>query len=224
MNEIKSIGFSNDIVNNANIKYADFGDMIVASEWISGKTDKKKYLKWLKSNKSYQHLRQTFLDTDIERYIEYIEIVRKFDNENLLIGKINIWIVDKYLHVTTNKNNVLSKNNERFNFILLGKPLQKNYACEVKNIGIILKSIEHHNNFGEFLETIMKIPENNHQWVSMMKTRLILDGKLYSEHEDQIDKNKFDIFEFIAAYQNDPIIIKWSQHCGLVCVAKGLVN
>jgi hypothetical protein len=178
-----------------------------------------KYIKWLKSHCGYHQLRQTFSDIEIEKYLEYIEVLKTFDPESVNAGNPKVWIVDKFLHVTSKKDDM-----KRFDFVVIGKPLQVNNACYVKNMNRILATIHKHKSFGEYLETIMQKPDNNNVWVSTMKTRLILDGKLYSEHENEIDKSVFDIFEFISAYSNDPIIVKWSQHCALACIAKDIVT
>lgn len=202
------------------ISYANFGDMITISEWIAGRTNKRKYLKWMKSHKNCQSLKHTFSDEEILKYCDYIETLKEFDVESIKIGKPNIWIVDKFLHVRTLKpnNNDELLNNKRFEFDLIGRPLQKSNACYIQNTNKLLQSIKTYSSFGEYLEHIMQNPENNHIWVSYMKTRLILDDKPYDQN------TYFDIFEFVSSYQNDPIIIKWTQHCALACVAKDLYN
>lgn len=201
------------------IPFVSFGKMMIASEWIAGKTDRKKYLKWMKSVGNYQALRQTFSDEDISKYLDYIETLRTFDVESVNAGNPNIWIVDKFLHVETLK----SDNRERFKFVVMSKPLQKNNATFVKNINKILETIKTHTTFGEYLVAVMNNPENNNVYSSTMKSRLMLDGVLLSEIEDKLDPSNFNIYEFVASYSNDPIIIKWAQHCAIVCIAKDLV-
>ncbi len=191
---------------STDIKYPEFGNMMVISEWISGKTDKKKYLKWFKSHRNYHTLRQTFDDNTISKYLDYLELSHNVEN-----GPPKIWIVDKFLYV-----------NPDGKFDLITKPFNKSNACYVKNKEKIIRSIEMYTSFGEYLELVMRNPENNNIWVSYMKTRLMYDGKLYSVHEKEI--NNFDLFHFIETYKNDPIVTKWSQYCALACVAKDLIH
>ena len=207
------------------IPFRSFGNMMIASEWIAGKTERKKYLKWIKSVGNYQALRQAFSDEDILKYLDYIEILKTFDVKSVNDGNPKIWIVDKFLHVETLKSSDNEcKHRERFKFVVMSKPLQKNNASFVKNINKILETIKTHSTFGDYLVSVMNNPENNNVYSSTMKSRLILDGVLLSEIEDNLDPSNFNIYEFVASYSNDPIIIKWAQHCALVCIAKDLTN
>jgi hypothetical protein len=207
------------------ITFRSFGDMMVASEWIAGKTERKKYLKWMKSSGNYQALRQAFSDEDILKYLDYIETLKTFYIKSVNTGNPKIWIVDKFLHVETLKSSNEGKNPvDRFKFVVMSKPLQKNNASFVKNIGKILETIKTHTSFGEYLVAVMNNPENNNVYSSTMKSRLLLDGVLLSEIEDDINPSNFNIYEFVESYSSDPIIIKWAQHCALVCIAKDLTN
>lgn len=209
-----------EFIQTTPISYNSLGDMILLSEWISGKKLEHRHYKWLLSNKNAQKFKEVFNSVEISNYKNYLNIIKECDSEYYNKGQPRIWIIGKTLNVKIM--------NETHKTVITKGTKPKYVMTNPEKLISVIKTDPKYANFSTYLEEVMSKPNNNDKWIQSMRNNLkIVNGTV----RDLIDTSKINndisddmiICKFIENNQTSDII-NWSQFCALICILSNIVS